>query len=233
MKNHNSKNNALPVKRMVIAIVACAAIAAASIIVVNFTKNKNSVQAETKTSAADTAKTTIAYPNENDNLTSLDGYEYEDDEDDEWVSMDYAGLASVKIEYKGKDIKILSKFPNCSEGFEPSKEALGAGELTSAFTENLEYEISIFNTSDKEQKVDECVICGIASHYADAADLSVNGIRAGSTKEDVESAFSGLEITFGEKGLVQLSDGYFHVNIYIMDNVVNGISVNDFSVWFD
>lgn len=235
MKNQNSKNNAQPVKGTVITIVACAAIVAAATAIVNFAENKNSVQAESKTSIADTAKTTAEYANETDSPTALDGEECEGEEDDEWTEMEYPGLASAKIEFKGKAVSILSDFSDYSSGFEPSQETLGAGELTSAFTENLEYEISIFNTSDKEQKIDDCVICGIASHYPDAVDLSVNGIRVGSTRADVEKAFSGLKITFEEKGLVELSDGYFHVNIYFMDNddIVDNISVNDFSVWFD
>lgn len=238
MKNHNSVNNAHLVKRTVIVISVCAAIAAAAAVAVHFVKNKSTVQTGTNAGITDTTIKTIQ-PDEIEtdqtSPSSLNEETCDGDEDDEWTEMEYPGLASAKIEFKGRDLNILSKFSDYSAGFEASQETLGSGLLTSAFTEHLEYEISIFNTSDKEQKLDDCVICGIASHYPDAADLSVNGIRAGSTKADVEKTFSGLEITFDGKGVVELSDGYFHVNIYFMDDddAVDNISVNDFSVWYN
>lgn len=238
MKNHNSDSNAKNarlIKITVIAISICAAIASAA---GHFAGNKSAVQEEADVSINETTTIKNAQPDEDNTAQpdseSLNENTCDGDVDDEWTEMEYPGLASAKIEFKGRTLEILSKYSEHSAGFEASGETLGAGELASAFTEHLKYEISIFNTSDKEQKVDDCVICGIASHYPDAVELSVNGIGAGSTRADVEKTFSGLEITFDKKGVVELSDGYFHVNIYFMDDddIVDNISVNDFSVWY-
>ncbi len=153
-------------------------------------------------------------------------YEYDPDEDPYVESSADYDLSKVKIQLDGKDITLPGKIDGLTDKVKFESEMIEADGYDFGFDEDYNITVSIYNPSDKEAKLSDCEIIGLAVSEDSDMKLSVDGITFGDDINKVAEKY-GCKIEDTSSGYVDINDTeeFNYITFYYMNGKIYEIDL--------
>ena len=158
---------------------------------------------------------------------------YSDDFDDSDTYVYDNNDMTVEYSFNALDINLNNEkvvFPVINPSLVPEKSKAAMvepGEYTNIYEDDQSVSLSLMNNTENQLAVPECSLVGI-DIYGDNMNASVNGIKIGSSIEDVKKAFGITDDIASDISSIYVddSDGTFSsVSIGFEDGIVTNISL--------
>lgn len=168
-----------------------------------------------------------------DDIVYSDDSEYSDDFDDSDTYVYDNNDMTVEYSFNALDINLNNEkvvFPVINPSLVPEKSKAAMvepGEYTNIYEDDQSVSLSLMNNTENQLAVPECSLVGI-DIYGDNMNASVNGIKIGSSIEDVKKAFGITDDIASDISSIYVddSDGTFSsVSIGFEDGIVTNISL--------
>jgi len=163
-------------------------------------------------------------------------YDFDDDYDYDDDDFDYGyDDNELEVEYKFNDIDIninneKISFPAINPSLVPEKSKsamVEPGEYTSIYDDGQSYSLSVSNDTENPLTVPECSLVGI-NIYGENAKSTVNGVKIGSSVEDIKNAFGITDEISEDVTSIYFSDSdgtFSSVALSIEDGKVTYINI--------